>query len=417
MSLRSKDVVGLACVALVLLVAVPAFTFLGTSTSTPPPALGSLAYNGFALPLTPGASYVDPVFGTTVRRLTTDHGLDDIYAKNMWWNADETRYLHRTYGSPAGDHWDVIDVATGTVTHTGIPFGASSGAGGFDPADPNALYYYSGSTIHKVTLNAAGTWTDGVYWTAPGGASIKSLGGTLNWFDASGRYMLVRYGAEPSVYLYDRQNLAAGPYANPIDGTNYIDTGSYIGLSPDGQLLVGYDSRPGVGIGGMGQGVSWTLDHPNRAIAPAPTIFWSLCGDHGSVLSASDGRTYMVIQDCYGQAGLWRADVTNNAAGLTEAQQQALPNNKRLLAFPTWSDFGHVSTVARGAFRDWAFLSSEDTTDTFNSGTADAMGLITPWHAYRQEIIALNVITGEIQRLAHHRSRSLGSYYYSQPRL
>src|SRR2546426_10184990 len=129
MSLRSKDVVGLACVALVLLVAVPAFTFLGTST--PPPALGSLAYNGLALPLTPGASYVDPVFGSTVRRVTTDHGLDDIYARNMWWNADETRYLHRTTnGTPWPDFWEVIEVATGKVTHRGLPIGGVVGGAG-----------------------------------------------------------------------------------------------------------------------------------------------------------------------------------------------------------------------------------------------------------------------------------------------
>src|SRR5262249_52440632 len=86
-------------------------------------------------------------------------------------------------------------------------------------------------------------------------------------------------------------------------------------------------------------------------------------------------------------------------------------------AHPTWNDFGHVSTVARGALRDWVFTSTEDSTDTFNSGTADANGNITPWHSYRQEIVAINTITGEVRRLAHHRSRSTNSDYYSQPRL
>src|SRR5688572_14807914 len=57
-----------------------------------PPATGPFAYNSFVPALTTGASYVDPVFGTTVKRLTTDHVQDDIYARNMWWNADETRY-------------------------------------------------------------------------------------------------------------------------------------------------------------------------------------------------------------------------------------------------------------------------------------------------------------------------------------
>src|SRR5438445_9035678 len=379
-----------------------------------PPATGSFAYNSFVPANTVGASYRDPVFGTTVRRVTTDHTSDDIYARNMWWNADETRYLHR--GCCANDHWDVIEVATGRVTHTGITgYGGLAADGGFDPVDPNALYYFSGSSIHKVTLNAGGTWSDAIYFTTPGSQTILDNGGTINWMDASGHYMVVRYGPEPSMHVFDRQNLAAGPYANAVDGVATAGSNGYAGLSPDGQYLVGYEDNVGIGVTGS-TGVSWKLDHPNRAIAASPNYFWSLCGDHGSFISASDGRNYMVVTDCTAHAELWRVDITNNAAGLTEAQQRALPNNKLLLAFPTWTDFGHYATVAKGALKDWAFTSTEDSSDTFNSGTADANGNITPWHAYRQEIVAINVITGEIRRVAHHRSRQ-GTDYYDQPRL
>src|SRR5262249_18358301 len=74
------------------------------------------------------------------------------------------------------------------------------------------------------------------------------------------------------------------------------------------------------------------------------------------------------------------------------------------------------TTVARGAFRDWTFLTTQDETDLFNDGT-DAGGFIAPWQAYRQEVIAINAMTGEIRRLAHHRSRSTGWDYANQPRL
>ena len=124
----------------------------------------------------------------------------------------------------------------------------------------------------------------------------------------------------------------------------------------------------------------------------------------------------MITYDCYSQPGLWRVDITNDATGLNEPQQQALSGNQLLIGFFTWSDFGHVSTVARGPLRDWAFVATEDTTDTFDSGEVDANGKITPWHAFRQEIIAVNVLTGETRRLAHHRSRSILDYY-NQPRL
>ena len=398
--LRAKRVVGLAVTALVLLVSSSAFAAQTDGGVYPPPATGPFAYSSFVPPLTPGASYIDPVFGERVRRLTTDHAHDDIYARNMWWSADGTRYLHRT----VPDTWKVIDVATGAVTHSGIENGFFPGDGGFDPVDPDVLYYLSGSAIHQITLNPNGTWTDSVYWTAPGGAAIKGLGGTLNWFDASGRYMLVRYGAEPSVHLLDRQNLSAGPYANAINATNSVDANSYLGVSPDGQFIVGYDGRA-VGLYGIGQGLSYKLNHATRTITASPTIFWSLCGDHGSFLSASDGRTYMVVSNCGNSPELWRVDVTNNTAGLSESQQRALPNNKLLIAWPGFSDCcGHVSTSARS---DWAFVATEDGSDN---------GSVSPWHAYRQEIIAVHVLTGEVRRLAHHRSRGFGDYY-AQPRI
>jgi hypothetical protein len=377
---------------------------LDDRVSHPPPTTGPLAYNSLVPPLTIGASYVDPAFGATVTRLTTDHAQDDIYARNMWWNADETRYFHQG---------KIINVVTNRVEYMGLPLSrelcvnAGCNNEGFDPVDPNVYYYHSGSTIRKITLQAGGTWTESVYFTAP--SALKDLGSTLNWWDASGRYFLVRYGPEPSVYLYDRQNLAAGPYANPVRGDNSIDQNGYIGISPDGKFLVGWQQ-----VGGQirpGANVSWAVNHTTRSVAAVPTIFWSLCGDHGSFLSASDGRNYYFSFNCWNGPGVWRADITNQANGLSAAQQEALPNNRRLLALNSWDDGnGHFTTVARGPLKDWGFVSLEDSRDAFNGGTS-------PWRPYRQEIIGINVVTGEVRRLAHHRSRSIGGDYFSSPRL
>jgi hypothetical protein len=380
--------------------------------SHPPPATGSRAYNSFV----PGASYVDPVFGTTVRRVTSDNSPDDIYSHNKMWSADGKWYLHLS---------NIINVTTGSVEYTGIPLGMYSFDRGFDPIDPNVLYYQWGADLRKIALQAGGAWTDSSYFTAPGGATLGQLGGTVDWLDANGRYMVIRYGAEPSVYLYDRKNMAAGPYANPINGALYIDSGSFIGVTPDGKYLVGWGSSgPPAGPGGVSAeaGYSWQIDHANRSIAAAPTQFWSLAGDHADFLSASDGRTYAIVGD-YSTPDVWLADITNNAAGKTEAEQHALPNNRRLLSGLAWDDARHVAAVARGPLRDWGFVATEDThefvdpVDTFNSGAADVNGNITPWRAYRQEIIAINVLTGEIRRVAHHRSRSVTAAYVYMPRV
>jgi hypothetical protein len=82
-----------------------------------------------------------------------------------------------------------------------------------------------------------------------------------------------------------------------------------------------------------------------------------------------------------------------------------------------WNDARHTTAVSRGPLQDFAFVSSEDVTDLFNSGGNDGNGYITPWRVYKQEIIAINVLTGQIWRVAHHRSRSITQAYAYQPRL
>ena len=371
--------------------------YIGDTQSHPPPTTGAFAYNTFVPSNTPATSYDDPIFGSTVRRVTTDHRADQIYARNMWWSADATKYLHNN---------DVIDTLTGVPTHRGFSTGEFSGDYGFDPVDSTLFFTISGSTILKITLGPAGTYDESVYFTAP--SQIKTLGGTINWMDAQGRYMIVRYGPEPSVHLYDRLNLAAGPYANPVDGASTIDQGGYVGLSPDGKFLVGYVGGR-AGQFNMGHGISWSINHTDRRVAATGTNFWELCGDHGSFLSASDGRNYMIVSNCHDAPEIWRVDITNSAGGLPPSSQKTLPNNQRLLTV-YWNAGVHFSTVARGRARDWAFFSINDSSDVFN-------GSVSSWQPYKSEIVALNVITGELRRLAHHRSRSVGDNYFSNPRL
>jgi hypothetical protein len=59
--------------------------------------------------------------------------------------------------------------------------------------------------------------------------------------------------------------------------------------------------------------------------------------------------------------------------------------------------------------RDWFVFDIESGDDTFS----------TPgdWRPYKQEIMMANVLTGEVRRLAHHRSRSPLSNYFYTPRV
>src|SRR5262245_57352302 len=108
----------------------------------------------------------------------------------MWWNADATKYCH--YGK-------IVNTTTGAVTHT-VPLGTNSGDAGFDPVDPNVFYYLTGSSIHKVLLNANGTTSDSVFLTVSG--TINSMGSSHNWISADGRLIAISYGSEPSVHVF-----------------------------------------------------------------------------------------------------------------------------------------------------------------------------------------------------------------------
>jgi hypothetical protein len=376
--------------------------------SHPPPATGPYAYNSFI----PGGGYTDPVFGTAVQRVTSDHRPDDIYSHKKVWNADGTRYLHLD---------QIINVATGLVEFTGIPLGMYSFDRGFDPVDPDVLYYQLNADLHQITLGS-GTWTDSIYFTAPGGATLRPLGGEGDWLDASGRYMVIRYGPEPSVYLYDRQQTELGPFSNPIDGSLYIDIGYSIRITPDGRYLVGggrslpspTHCAPGNGWG-SDAGFSWRIDSDGHTVDAQPTEFWSLSGSHMDFVAASDGGDYAVVND-YWTPNVWLADITNNALHKCADQQHNMQNNKRLLRLG-WNDARHITAVARGPLQDYAFVAAEDVTDTFNSGGDLGDGYISPWRVYKQEIIAINVLTGQILRVAHHRSRSVASNYAYQPRV
>jgi len=367
---------------------------LDDGLSHPPPTTGSWPYNTF-LPADPiGSSYVDPVFGTTVKRLTTDDLDDDIYSRNMWWNADETRYFHQG---------KIINVVSNTVEYTGVPLASGGGNNeGFDPVDPNVYWYYSGTEIRKITLQGGGSWSDTLFFTAP--STILDLGSSHNWWDNSGRYFVVRYGSEPSIYLYDKLNIGSGPYANPISGASTVDQNGYVGITGDATMLWGA-WFPSQGPGGADL-CRWTITHGTRTVSSTRNIFYSTGGDHAYAMKGSDGVNYCLTFSASGpNYTMFRVNMALNQAGRTGAQQEA--DNFQLLPdlAPFYDDFGEITGVSSGALQNWGLVSIYSGDDVFNGG-------VSPWRRYKQEVIALNIITGEVRRLCHHRSRSPSADYF-----
>jgi hypothetical protein len=221
--------------------------------------------------------------------------------------------------------------------------------------------------------------------------TLGALGGSTDWIDNSGRYMVLNIGG--SVRVWDKQSDVL--YAGALAG----DVGEgWAGISPDGKYVVaaGDEKR------------SFAINHTTRTVNTSGVMFWSLCGDHGDLVSATNGKTYFVTWECHSDPGVWAVDITIPQTAANLPKQRA--DNRKLIALNWTDNDGHISAVSRGAFQDWAYVSIESTDDSFTAG-------VSSWRPYKQEIVMANVLTGEVRRLAHHRSRGLSGSYRYQPRV
>jgi hypothetical protein len=361
----------------------------------PPPTTGPYGYNTFqpgaaGFPAV-GGSYTDPVFGGVVRRMTDQTGhidCNDIYAHH-WANANGTYAFSDRLVDGFCSGPQIVNIATGVEVYTNQPSGLSTGENHWDAIDPDKYYYFSGSSLVRRNLAAQ---TNTVIKNFPG--ALQSAGKSLNIQDRTGRYFTVRYGGTNKVWDSQTDTIYSGS-VTPVDPGN-----GWTAITPDGTYLV--DTS-----GPAAQSYSYRIDHATQTIGAA-TQFWSLCGDHGAPISASNGKNYFVTFNCNNIPAVYRVDISLNEAGRTPTQQSA---DNQMLVPLTWNDAGHFSAVSTGSLSDWVFISIE-------SPTLDAFGATpTNWTAYEQEIIAANVVTLEVRRLAHHRSRSIAVNYQTFPRV
>jgi len=374
-----------------------------------PPATGPYAYSppGSWLPGTAGfpglgASFVDPVFGTTIRRITAElpnPSSSDIYAQNGWWNADSTLFVQNT-----GSGRVAIDVMTGNALPNSVPDGTVQILHSFDPVDPDAWYYFENAELRKYSFA-----NDNSSLVHTFGGPVVRLGGSVDWIDRSGQYFLVAFNGQLNVW-----SRTDGLYTGSIA----FDAGTgWAGISPDGKYVVTVTTSapPPPLTNPVKNLTSYEIDHAARTLSTNGTLFWNLGGDHGDLVSASDGNTYFVTFEYFDEGAVYRVDVTKLQAGTLDQLDRDLQrsSNKKMLSLagePNWYDVnGHFSCASKGSNQDWCFLSVESADDSFGSPGS--------WRAYKQEIIAMQVVPPfAVRRLAHHRSRSVDIYSH-QPRV
>lgn len=368
-----------------------AYTLKNQDTAAHAPPSGTTAdqldYNAF----TPNASnfppigyyYFDPVFGAPIRRLTNVMGSgnnDDIYAHH-WANADGTYAFTRT----PSNQLNIIKLSDGSKAYTSQPLGDIGYEIYWDAQDANKYYYYSGANLMVRNLSAQ---TSSVKKTFP--STLQALGGSLNFQSRDGYYFVVQYSGSAHVWNSQTDTIYSGTVAFDVASTN-----GWVSITPDGNYVV------------TSAHYSYAIDHNAHSVATTGLQFWNGCGDHGVLTSASNGKNYFVTHNCYyDPPGVVAVDIT------TQRTAQSDVTGVKWLLNTAWADNdGHLSAVSRGAFQDWVFVDTEYFSgDGFNS-------MPSSWTAYRQEIVATNVVTGQVRRLAQHRSRGLNASYYNQPRI
>lgn len=386
-----------------------------------PPLAGLLGYNSF-IPGSPGfpairGTYTDPIFGGTIRRLTNTVGQpnqEDIYGHH-WANANGSLAFSRILDPLGNSAFNIINTTTGDEVYTNQPFGSNHPLLGtvapdiaWDAIDPNRYYFYQGANLTCRNL----VEQRNVVKTFP--STLEPNGGSLNTQDRSGRYFTVRYGGSNKVWDSQTDRIYSGQVL-PLSSTGWV------AITPDGNYLV-------TAAGPTKEHYSYAIDHMNHSISSTPVNFWTLCGDHGTLVSAANGENYFITFDCDTSPGIYRVDITLDQNLIqpfkTEADQIAV--NQLLLpltfnnATTASTNDGHLSAVSKeGPNQNWVFFDSETFLKTFPDGYDDFNSdpATSNWQPYEQEIIAMNVVTLEVRRYAHHRSRGLSSSYYAQPRI
>lgn len=390
------------------LIAVPvwAYTGLTDSASHPPPSSGTYDYEAF----TPaaggfpalGATYVDPIFGSTITRLsavaTGNTGSSIQYQRRGQFNHDGTAWLHDTGGSGV----QVINPATGAVLRApSVPYPISNAEVTFVPAAGWETRYLYTSTTTLRSYDYVST-ADVLVKDFGGGNTLGQTGGTGDIISSDGCLLVLHISTNLRVYNRCTDVLFTGSVTSPTSGTLNIPPG-HAGITPDGSYLVIHGNPDNTGTQ---QGhVSYAINRTTQTLSTTAVMFWNGCQDHGALVTGTDGVSYLVTGNCYASTnrGIVAISVHVDRTGLTVDQQTA---QGRVL-FPVFESgmLGgiNVGCAGRGVHQDWCAVSINSPTDSIGSpGT---------WYAYKSEIIMVQVVSPwQVVRVAHHRARSSADF-------
>lgn len=362
--------------------------------------IGSAGFPAVGLP-----GYLDPIFGSVNSEGSTVVRLTDL--------ATGTDKLHNYSEGIYGHHWancngtycfwqlpdgtrTVISIPGGATIRSGIPGSSTVGDDlSWHPTDQNTYFRFSGSDIRKYQVL---TGSD-VLVNSPGKfpSALEQCGGAHDFVDLTGTKFCVNYGSAGHVYDSTTDTIYTGA-TSPSAGS----TGIWL-MTANAAFAIHIQS---------GVFTAYPLDNVNHVVG-AGYVFWNDTGSHGAFSCATDGKVYMLRQDDFIDGYYYIIEVKDET-GRTNAQQRT--DNFKFFTSGDVMDF-HGTGCSSGAFQNWIAFDTEKPSDIFDASTSVPPNV---WLAYQNEIIAVNVLTHEVRRLVHHRSRSDStvSYLYDyQPKV
>jgi hypothetical protein len=371
-------------VCLVAIHLVPAAAFQEAAVLVPP------EYESLTPP-PPGGSYEDPVFGTTIKRLTDATripigGYVPVYSQHSAFNLDDT-YLVLAHNS--GGSLLLFD-GNGTFLRLLDEAGVADEAR-WSRVNPHWLYYHAGNRIRRLDV-ATGQSVD---IGAPFSGGITFGNGQGDVSDNE-RIVVVRSNRHVSIYdLENQRQLAEVDMSQaPLNGAPFDNAE----VAKDGNSFIVNFSIAGVG---RGRG-SEQYDRDGNFMA-------QLLNAQGH---ASMGR------DVDGTAVLFMTNAATNPQqpagcdnGIVKISLDGDARRTCLMDIP-WGTAKHISAHGNDG---WAYVSTyvPGALPVAASPNDDNATDDTNWHTYTDEILRVRADASRIERLAHHRSSR--ESYWLQP--
>jgi hypothetical protein len=355
------------------LVLASAVAFAGVTDGNPHPPSN---YFGFQPPAR-GASYADPVFGTSIKRLTDAvHSPDSLSGGNLTWALVEYATMspfnnNNTWLLLQNDSYYALYDVNGNYVKDVPPDMNASTEPRWSRTDNNVVYYKRGNQLKS--YNAA-NGAIGVVHTFSEYGEISGNGESdISW---DGDHMVI-VGDGHDVFVYTFSSDHKGPAFNT--GGNSFDS---VYISADNKVTITWNQ---VGSGRF-NGIELFDQNMNflRQLTKS--------GGHMDMSRDVDGTPVLVWTNANDPTPICNNGIVK--IRLSDGAQTCLAGLQL-----DWSLAVHIT----GSDQGWVAVSTYAPSDPNPSGG---------WPAYTDEVFRIKLDGSVVERLAHHRSRPFNSYNY-----